>query len=313
MTEPTPTLIVDVTPAIDGAEAAQIRLLMGRALAFELQDDRFDAWPRPGSEPDGWQSPPGFQAALASVGPDLVGFLGGPVTAELARFDTLIALNAVDPEAVFAALLDALPALRSEADPERVEIWAKPAAAWHLAVAERRAFTEIRALHQMRCELPVDIEPLPTRPYRPHDDLEALRSVNNRAFHAHPDQGNQTVEGLLATMSEPWFRPEGVRIHERDGRMIGFCWTKIHDPRPSLTEPAVSSVALGEIYVIGVDPDFHGQGLGAPMTAAGLHWLHQEDLTKGMLYVEADNVAAVRTYQRLGFSIVRTDQAWLVP
>ena len=77
------------------------------------------------------------------------------------------------------------------------------------------------------------------------------------------------------------------------------CWTKIHDAE-----------ALGEIYAIGVDPDFHGQGLGVPMTAAGLDWLHAQGLQIGMLYVEGDNEPAIRTYQKLGFEIARTDMAW---
>jgi mycothiol synthase len=108
-------------------------------------------------------------------------------------------------------------------------------------------------------------------------------------------------------MSEPWFLPEGLRLHERDGRLAGFCWTKVHR-RAS----AASGDDLGEIYVIGVDPEQHGRGLGVPMTAAGLHWLAQQGLASGMLYVEAGNEPAMRTYQRLGFSIVRTDRAWSI-
>ena len=34
--------------------------------------------------------------------------------------------------------------------------------------------------------------------------------------------------------------------------------------------------------------------------------------TIGMLYVEADNVPAIRTYEGLGFDIVRTDRAWVI-
>ena len=46
-----------------------------------------------------------------------------------------------------------------------------------------------------------------------------------------------------------------------DGRLAGFCWTKVHDDE----EPP-----LGEIYVIAVDPDFVGRGLGRALTVAGL-------------------------------------------
>ena len=102
-------------------------------------------------------------------------------------------------------------------------------------------------------------------------------------------------------MAQPWFDPEGIRLYEVDGVLAGFCWTKRHD------EPK-----LGEIYVICIDPDFHGRGLGRPMTAAGLDWLAEQGETIGMLYVEADNVPAIRTYEGLGFDIVRTDRAWVI-
>ncbi len=297
-----------MTSSVDVVVADQARALMGRALPLDLHDDRFDDWPAPGTAREAIDQ----VAAVASVeGDDLVGLLSGPIESEVAQLDSLIAPDGPDPLEVLVSLLDAIDAEVARRGSDRVELWAKPAMAWHLALAEARALTEIRALHQMRCPLPAGIDPIPTRGFK-SGDLDALREVNNRAFHAHPDQGSQTNESLLASMSEPWFDPEGLRIHEREGRMAGFCWTKIHAPRTNPTEPRLESEALGEIYVIGVDPDFHGQGLGAPMTSAGLDWLHQQGLVTGMLYVEADNVPAIKTYQRLGFSIVRTDRAWLL-
>jgi mycothiol synthase len=158
---------------------------------------------------------------------------------------------------------------------------------------------EVRALHQMRCTLPVEAPSLPSRPFRPGIDDEGVLSVNNRAFARHPDQGGWTLDDLRRHFDEVWFDPDGLRVHERDGRIIGFCWTKVH-----------RNPDLGEIYVIGIDPDHHGQGLGGPMTAAGLQWLAERGLETGMLYVEADNTPALRTYERLGFVRFRTDRAW---
>jgi mycothiol synthase len=165
--------------------------------------------------------------------------------------------------------------------------------------------TPYRDLLQLRCDLPVEPAGIVTRAFDPDTDVQAFIAVNNRAFAWHPEQAGMTAERLTATMAEPWFDADGFRLHEIDGRLAGFCWTKIHPASPQQGEPA-----LGEIYVIAVDPDFHGQGLGGPMTRAGLDWLADQGLTTAMLYVEADNDAAVRTYERIGFFRHATNRAY---
>jgi mycothiol synthase len=156
-----------------------------------------------------------------------------------------------------------------------------------------------RRIHQMRRSLPTGLtSDVATRPFDATRDLAEWVRVNNRAFAWNPEQGHWTEANVLARMDEPWFDPDGFLIHERDGRIAAFCWTKIHPG----SEPL-----LGEIYVIAVDPDFHGLGLGRALTAAGLDSLASRGVTVGMLFVDADNVAAVRLYDTLGFVVHRTD------
>ena len=50
----------------------------------------------------------------------------------------------------------------------------------------------------------------------------------------------------------------------------------------------------GEIYVIGVDPDFQGLGLGPQLTLAGLDHLWRTGISEALLYVAGENTAALQ-------------------
>jgi len=64
---------------------------------------------------------------------------------------------------------------------------------------------------------------------------------------------------------------------------------------------------LGEVYVLGVRPGAQGGGLGKALTTIGLRHLAAQTLPTAMLYVDADNKAAVSVYERLGFVTHETD------
>jgi mycothiol synthase len=130
--------------------------------------------------------------------------------------------------------------------------------------------------------------------------------VNNSAFATHPEQGGWTDADLAERRAEPWFDPDGLFLafSERTGALLGFHWTKVH----------AESDGLGEVYVVGVDPAAQGSGLGGVLTAVGIEHLSRR-LSRAaaptvLLYVESDNVAALRTYRRLGFSQFSVDTAY---
>ena len=167
------------------------------------------------------------------------------------------------------------------------------------AVASSLGLARTRDVHQVRRPLPVG-EPydLETRPFEVGRDEEAWLDVNNRAFAWHPEQGGWDLETLRAREAEPWFDPAGFLLHERDGRLAGFCWTKVH---PGL---------VGEIFVIAVDPDFTEHGLGRALVLAGLDHLASVGMTVGMLYVDETNGPAQRLYAKLGFTLDHVDRAY---
>lgn len=162
---------------------------------------------------------------------------------------------------------------------------------------EELGFLSERQLLQLRAPLPVvegrrgEDRPLDVRPFHPGRDEAAWLEVNRRAFAGHPEQGSWTAADLERREQASWFDPRGFLLHEADHRMAGFCWTKIH-----------RVPVLGEIYVIGVDPDFQGRGLGRALTLAGLDHLAARGVPEAMLYVEGSNVAALALYRSLGFT-----------
>jgi mycothiol synthase len=301
---------------------ASARRLRGLAhsllLANGVDDDRYLS---PSPAEDGWVETDSVTvgAALLAAGQIAASISGSPSRGRL-QLDVMARWpdwpadppdrvpNRID---VATALVDRCLRLAAQApgsDRWQPEIWGKPEQPWHEALARRLTLISHRALHQLRCPLPATSPPsgLPTRDLDPVEDLDAMLAVNNRAFATHPDQGGRERSYLEAAFTDSDFDPTDVRIavdHD-SGRMIGFCWTKLHPPAPNRPETA------GEIYVVGIDPDFQGRGLGVPLTAAGLHHLHQRGATLGMLYVEADNEPALNTYRKLGFTVHRTDRAW---
>lgn len=182
-----------------------------------------------------------------------------------------------------------------------------PGAGAVVDAARECGLTPRRRLLRLEVDLPVAGRPLPdgvtVAAFDPSADVDGWLAVNNRAFAAHPEQGGWDAATFAARRAEPWFRDEDLRIARRDGRVIGSCWTKrTDDPgRPP----------IGEIHVIGVDPDAQGIGLGAAIVVEGLEHLATAcDARIGMLYVDASNAAAVRLYEGLGFRPVREDHAF---
>lgn len=205
--------------------------------------------------------------------------------------------------AIGAELLGAATRIVSEEGGGHVHWWVFAPTELHEELARQIGLEPGRSLHQMRRPLPTDIPyQLDTRSFVVGRDEPAWLRVNNRAFNDHPEQGGWTLTTLHAREAEPWFDPDGFRLHERDGRLAGFCWTKVH---------ADGEAALGEIYVIAVDPDFHGLGLGRSLTLAGLDHLARVGVPVGMLYVDAENQPAMGLYRSLGFTVHRTDRAFV--
>ena len=171
-----------------------------------------------------------------------------------------------------------------------VKIWAHgdhPAAR---ALAASHGFAPMRRLLQLRA--PVDPNPAvetPADTFRPGVDDAAWLKLNSRAFASHPEQGSVCRADLEELMREPWFDAEDFLVLREGDALIGFCWLKVEEP-------------VGEFYVVGVDPERQGEGLGRRLMRAGFARLASRGIRIAALYVESDNAAAVALYRSLGFN-----------
>lgn len=132
---------------------------------------------------------------------------------------------------------------------------------------------------------------------------EFLR-VNNAAFSWHPEQGGWSREQLDERLAVDWVDLAAVFLAVdttgKRPRLAGFHWTK------TVAQPG--EPVEGEVYVVAVDPADQGRGLGGLLTALGLAHLEGEVGAESVvLYVEGDNQAAIRTYDRLGFEVAHRD------
>lgn len=220
-----------------------------------------------------------------------------------------------------------LGAVLDETPDGRLRLWAHAEHPGATRLAAAMGFTRARQLLQMRrslfaplpgVELPDGVE---VRTFRVGQDEDSWLALNARAFAGHPEQGTWTRADLDRRLAEPWFDAAGFFLAERTvgsggPELVGFHWTKVHGGNPVAHEHDElgrhrhddhGHEPIGEVYVVGVDPDSQGHGLGRALTIVGLQHLRARGLTEAMLYVESDNLPAVGVYEALGFTRWSTD------
>lgn len=79
------------------------------------------------------------------------------------------------------------------------------------------------------------------------------------------------------------------------GSTLGFVAVKLH-----------SEDSMGEIYMVAVDPDFQGQGIGTALTKFALSWLKDAGMSVAMVETGGDpgHAPARHTYEKLGFGLL---------
>lgn len=203
----------------------------------------------------------------------------------------------------------------------RLRLWAHGEHAAAIRLARSLGFTRHRTLWQMRRSLHSSLPEarfpagLDVTSFKVGIDEEPALALNSRAFAHLPDQGSWTLDDLQRREKESWFDSSGFLLAWDENReLAGFHWTKVHGAHRHHTDTHTQThtqththEAIGEVYVLAVDPTWRGTGLGRALTLAGLHHLRRLGLDQVMLYVDASNLAAIRLYESLGFVRWDTD------
>jgi mycothiol synthase len=194
----------------------------------------------------------------------------------------------------------------------RLRLWAHGELGSAYALAQKLGFTKSRELWQMRRSLYAELPKLELnqnislRNFVANQDEEEFISLNKQVFAEHPEQSRLDLPDLLIRMKEAWFTPTGFFLAQNNNKdLIGFNWTKIHGSET--TDSKHGHFKIGEIYVLGVSPANREKGLGRALAIRGLEYLRDQGLGAAMLYVDRDNLPAIKLYESIGFAHWDTD------
>ncbi len=186
--------------------------------------------------------------------------------------------------------------------PGAVQAWLRGATAEDLAAAAEAGFALVKRLHVMALTLtpgrPIAVAELPDglriRAFAADDPADADAVVGLLAAAYPGSEGGWDANGFAVRRATDWFRAEDLLLLEDPtappvSRLLGVHWTKRRGD------------AVGEVHNLALAPDARGRGLGAALLDAGLAHLAAAGCREVILWVLAENTAALELYRSRGF------------
>jgi mycothiol synthase len=133
---------------------------------------------------------------------------------------------------------------------------------------------------------------------------DKLTEIQNRSFAGTWGYNPNTLEEIGYRLNLIDSSPKDVILICEGDRPIAYCWTAIN-----LGQNAAMGTNKGHIYMLGVDPDYRGKGIGKRALLAGLAHLRSKGMEVAELTVDSENVAGCALYESVGFKISATS-AW---
>ena len=112
----------------------------------------------------------------------------------------------------------------------------------------------------------------PCRTLRPGEE-DRLTQIQNRAFMETWGYNPNTLEDIIYRTSLPHYAHEHIIVCWKGDRPVSYCWTAMNSgPDNALKRDE------RRIYMLGVDPDYRGKGLGKRALLVGLSHLKSEGI-----------------------------------
>ena len=120
---------------------------------------------------------------------------------------------------------------------------------------------------------------------------KAMNADVYRAF--YPD--NWRVSQQKAVEDVCAAKDTNVWVAIDTGSTVGFVAVKLD-----------SESSMGEIYMVAVDPDFQGHGIGSALIEFALDWMKDAGMSVAMVETVGDpgHAPARRTYEKVGFGLL---------
>ena len=175
------------------------------------------------------------------------------------------------------------------------------------AMAERFGYAHDRWFWLMRRERN-GAPPAPAWPegvtVRTLDGSDAMladwNTAYNDSFAGHYRFVPSPLSHVHQLVRKPGFRPDGILVAYRHGKVAGFCRNELFPTR-------------GEIGTLGTVHAARGIGLGRALLRWGVTWLERETPHEVTLLVDGENEGALGLYRSEGFEVTRSRHLWSQP
>jgi len=141
------------------------------------------------------------------------------------------------------------------------------------------------------------------RPLEPGREAK-FTQLQNRAFSDSWGFCPNTTSEIVQLLNTNGYGHDGVIVAYRGEQAVAYCWTaKLRRPNSSC------GAVFGRIHMMGVTPEFRGQGMGKYILSSALSYLTSKGIQSVELTADTGNPAAVSLYTKAGFKL-KTALVW---